>query len=141
MIIRRFGQWGCVLVAFDVDGTLDTSQGPVPWAWIERQRISMRDDGDPPIAVVVVSPSLMWPRDSPVIRFVDGDTRVENLRAAAAFFHEARLRLYVSDNGDWEAARAAGFVLVTPEDFIWGILPQEDLRSAAAAYPDPGRHL
>lgn len=96
-----------VLLAFDVDGTLDSSAGPVPVARL-RQLATL-----PGCVVVLVSPSAARPP-----HFVEyiSDDREANLRAAAERYPSA-LGLYVSDNGDREVARSAGFTYVDPSDF------------------------
>jgi hypothetical protein len=96
-----------VLLAFDVDGTLDSSAGPVPVARLHElaELAACR--------VVIVSPS---PARPPGFWEVISDDRAGNLRAAAAEF-PADLRLYVSDNEDRDAAKAAGFSYVDRHDF------------------------
>jgi ribonucleotide monophosphatase NagD (HAD superfamily) len=94
------------LVASDVDGTLDSSAGPVKVARLR----SLEGAG---IQVVIVSPSGARPAG-----FAEeiGGERTANLRAAHERFPSA-LCLYVSDNGDREVAKAAGFVYIEASDF------------------------
>jgi hypothetical protein len=96
-----------LLICCDVDGTLDSSAGPVP---VERLR---ELDHLPGCRVVIVSPSAARPSG-----FTEqvGDDRQANL-AAAADLWRAPLRLYLSDNGDREIAQAAGFTYIDPSDF------------------------
>lgn len=100
-----------VLVAFDVDGTLECGQppGPVPLA----QLAELTAAG---VGVAIVSPSGARPAGAPYPEFLDGD-RVVNLRAAAAAFGVG-LWLYVSDNRDQAAAREAGFSYIEAADFV-----------------------
>jgi hypothetical protein len=96
-----------VLLAFDVDGTLDSSAGPVPVARLHELATV------PGCAVVIVSPSPARP--SGFTEFI-ADDRLANLNAAAARY-PAPLRVYVSDNLDREIARQAGFTYVDRNDF------------------------
>lgn len=96
-----------VLLAFDVDGTLDSSAGPVPVARLHELA------GVPGCAVVIVSPSAARPGG--FTEFI-ADDRAANLAAAAARY-PADLSLYVSDNEDRDAARQAGFTYVDRGDF------------------------
>jgi hypothetical protein len=108
------------LLAFDVDGTLDTSSGPVKverllhlheiWGW----------------RIVIVSPSSAYPKRSEPIdgndslfpRFVAGPNRTDNLMAARAAYATEGIYLYVSDNGgDDVTALAAGYTYIHPKDF------------------------
>jgi hypothetical protein len=95
-----------VLLAFDVDGTLDSSAGPVPVARLHALQA-------PDCRVVIVSPSPARPPGFPEYL---GEDRAGNL-AAAADGWPADLCLYVSDNEDREAARLAGFIYVDRNDF------------------------
>lgn len=99
-----------ILIAFDCDGTIDSSDGPIP---ISR----LYDINIPPyIQVVMVSASPFCSR-LPFPRFVSENTRLENL-LAAAIRYPSTLNIYVSDNtGDDINARMAGFVYVHPKDF------------------------
>jgi hypothetical protein len=97
-----------VLIALDVDGTLDTAYGPVPFA-------SMRSLAEAGVPVAVVSPSSGWPGGLPT--FIAGPTRADNLRAARSLAPDATVRLYVSDNKDNVEAQLAGFALIEPQDF------------------------
>jgi hypothetical protein len=98
-----------VLLCFDVDGTLDSSAGPVPFA---RLRELVRLGAE----VAIVSPSLNWPVGM-LPALVAGPGRLDNL-VAAALKYPAELNLYISDNpGDEEVAKQAGFAFVRPEHF------------------------
>ena len=96
-----------VLIAFDVDGTLDCSQGPVS---VERLRY-LSTEG---IRIVIVSPSRNRPQGFE--ESIQGN-RFENLKAIPN--QEGLLfKLYISDNhGDDEVAKAAGFSFCHPWDF------------------------
>jgi hypothetical protein len=96
-----------VLLAFDVDGTLDSSAGPIRVEFLHALAEL------PATRVVIVSPSAARPPGFPE---EIGADRAANLRAAAAAW-PSDLRLYVSDNGDRDAAAAAGFSYVDRLDF------------------------
>jgi len=96
-----------VLICLDVDGTIETSAGPVAVSLLERLRDAGAD-------VVIVSPSSAKPQGFPVV--LDGATRGDCLRAAKALF-PADLCLYVSNNGDQAEAEGAGFSFVTEGEF------------------------
>lgn len=100
-----------VLIAFDCDLTLDTSQGPVK---VER----LHELNKPPyIQVVIVSASPFCAR-LPFPRYVSENTRFENLLAASKA-NPAILNIYVSDNpGDDIVAKNAGFAYIHPKDFV-----------------------
>ena len=95
-----------VLLAFDVDGTLDSSAGPVPVAQLHALE-------GPDCRVVIVSPSAARPPGFPEYL---GDDRAGNLQAAADAW-PADLYLYVSDNEDRDLARLAGYCYVDRHDF------------------------
>lgn len=90
-----------LLVCFDVDGTLETSAGPVTV-----QRLKDLEAGG--VAVVIVSPSSLRPKGFK--EKIEG-TRRDNLLAAKSLY-PAHVNLYVSDNGDMGEADAAGFTYV-----------------------------
>ena len=95
-----------VLVALDCDGTLDCSGGPIPV-----ERVLGLD-----AIVVVVSPSGAC-ASLPFPKFVDGQTRGENLRKAKQAYNQ-KLNIYVSDNpGDDQVAAQEGFTYIHPKDF------------------------
>lgn len=96
-----------VTVCFDVDGTLETSAGPVTVARLDE----LRQAG---ASVVVVSPSALRPHGFD--ERIDGPSRADNLRAAATDW-PADLLIYVSDNSDQAEAAAAGFCYVDRNDF------------------------
>ncbi len=105
-----------ILVCFDVDGTLDSSGGPVSFAWVKAcvQRLDF--------LAMVVSPSVAWPQGE-LPASLTGGSRADNLRAAAvACEPTATLRLYVSDNKDQAEAQAAGFVYIEAADFARGVI-------------------
>lgn len=105
-----------MLICFDVDGTLETSNGPVKTSRL----VSLKDWGH---RVIIVSPSPHFPRyadtDDPVFPNVSGnDTRLENLLEAKQMFGSEEFYLYISDNpGDDEVAKQAGFSFMHPKDF------------------------
>jgi FMN phosphatase YigB (HAD superfamily) len=99
-----------ILIAFDCDGTLDSSDGPIPTSKLHDL------NAFPYIQIVIVSPSPFCVQ-LPFPRFVSGDTRLENL-LAASLAYPASLNIYVSDNpGDDITAKNAGFIYVHPKDF------------------------
>ncbi len=102
-----------ILLAFDVDGTLDCSAGPVPVALLG----AIHHGGD--AAVVIVSPSPAYSGGLP--RHSHLQERRQNLAAAATMFPAARVRIYVSDNKDYAEAEAAGFCYVEAAEFAKGI--------------------
>jgi hypothetical protein len=107
-----------ILIAFDVDGTLDTSAGPVPFnLLVELLMIG--------IQVVIVSPSGAWPKaNHPGLDFANPDLgRQQNLEKAKAAFPAARVLFYVSDNPppDADMATAAGFLRIEAKEFMKGV--------------------
>lgn len=100
-----------VLIAFDCDGTIDSSDGPIP---ISR----LHELNRPPyIQVAIVSASPFCAR-LPFPRYVSENTRFENLLAASKA-NPAILNIYVSDNpSDDINAKNAGFAYIHPKDFI-----------------------
>ena len=103
-----------VLIAFDCDQTLDISGGPVPVSKL------YEINAPPYIQVVIVSPSRFCSK-LPFPRFVDGNTRLENL-LNAAIHYPSLLNIYVSDNGgDDINSKNAGFVYVHPKYFNFPI--------------------
>lgn len=103
-----------VLVAFDVDGTLETSQGPVKLATLDR----LIEAG---ARVVIVSPSGAAPPANRYQRILPngGGSRSGNLLEAKRLY-PADLCLYVSDNGDVGEAQAAGFIYIDRMAFWQG---------------------
>lgn len=99
-----------ILIAFDCDGTIDASDGPIPVS-------KLYDLNIPPyIQIVVVSASPFCAR-LPFPRFVSENTRLENL-LAAAIHYPSTINIYVSDNpGDDINAKMAGYVYIHPKDF------------------------
>lgn len=99
-----------ILIAFDCDGTLNSSDGPIPISRLHELNIP------PYIQVVIVSASPFCAR-LPFPRFVSENTRLENL-LAASLRYPALLNIYVSDNpGDDITARTAGFIYIHPKNF------------------------
>lgn len=96
-----------VLLAFDVDGTLETSADPVPVS-------ALRDLKDAGCVIVIVSPSNARPEG--FTECIGGPTRRDNLEAIAEYY-PCPLKLYVSDNQDRADAKAAGFTYVDAKDF------------------------
>jgi hypothetical protein len=105
------------LIAFDCDGTIDCSDGPIPASRLYEINIP------PYIQIVIVSESDFCSQ-LPFPRFVNDNrlrprsvTRLENL-LAAALRYPSLLNIYVSDNaGDDIIAKNAGFSYVHPKDF------------------------
>ncbi|MGH7252652.1 MAG: hypothetical protein ACREIE_02515 [Nitrospiraceae bacterium] len=89
--------------AFDIDGTIETSNGPVTVARIQE----LRQDGD---FVYLVSPSAARPKGLPILA---SGSRQDNLRAVKAMHPDEERFVYISDNGDIGDAQAAGF------EYIW----------------------
>jgi hypothetical protein len=89
-----------VLFAFDVDGTLWSSNGPVSKETVDR----LKALGG---AVVIVSPSGARPEG--YVAAIPGPNRRDNLLAARELVPDRPLRLYVSDNNDQGEAELAGF--------------------------------
>lgn len=99
-----------ILMAFDCDGSLNSSDGPIPVSRLHELNIP------PYIQVVIVSASPFCSR-LPFPRFVSENTRLENL-LAAAIRYPSTLNIYVSDNtGDDMNAKMAGFSYIHPKDF------------------------
>lgn len=101
-----------LVVAADVDGTLDCSMGPVSVDSL--RNLDMLDD----CTVVIVSPSGKRPQG--FAEEVSGD-RLANLLAVRRRF-PANIYIYVSDNSDNALSAQAGFVHCHPNDFR---LPEE----------------
>jgi hypothetical protein len=93
--------------AFDVDGTLETSAGPIRVARLQE----LVAEGHP---VVIVSPSGARPQGYP--EFIGGD-RGQNLREAANAYPEQDDHAYVSDNGDLAVARDWGWRYIWHREF------------------------
>jgi hypothetical protein len=89
--------------AFDVDGTLETSAGPIAISRLE----DLRRAGH---YVYLVSPSGARPRGFPVV--ASGAHRSDNLRIVKVMHPDESEFIYVSDNGDQIAATEAGFAYV-----------------------------
>jgi len=104
------------LLCFDVDGTLDCSNGPVSVTRLNE----WHDDPEGP-NVVIVSPSGAYVGHLP--RCSDKPTRRECLNAAARMVgvQDQDLLLYVSDNKDYEEAHAAGFCYIEAAEFAKGM--------------------
>jgi hypothetical protein len=113
-----------VVIAFDVDGTLETSAGPVK---IDRMNDLIKAGVD----VWIVSPSGLSPnrRTTEPTNFpevINGD-RLANLNkvkesygagAVAQWLNGAPfLFLYVSDNKDYDIAKQAGFSYIEAQQF------------------------
>lgn len=99
-----------ILIAFDCDGTMNSSDGPIPVS------ILYEINSPPYIHVVIVSGSPFCSQ-LPFPRFVSENTRLENL-LAAAIRYPSTLNIYVSDNtGDDMTAKMAGYIYVHPKDF------------------------
>lgn len=103
-----------VLVAFDVDGTLETSQGPVKLTTLAKLLEAGAD-------IAIVSPSNAYPLGLAYLRCLPdgGGSRSANLLEAKRRF-PSDLYLYVSDNGDIGEAQVAGFIYVDRMAFWQG---------------------
>jgi hypothetical protein len=105
-----------ILIAFDVDGTLSTSAGPVPIETL----VALYHPGY--IEIAVVSPSTAWPKD--LLKQFDrsyGD-RLMGLQLIAQEYKSSMIRLYVSDNKDMAIAEAAGYCYIEAAEFAKGIV-------------------
>jgi hypothetical protein len=91
--------------AFDVDGTLASSAGPITDALL----IGLQHRGD---YVYIVSPSSARPPFFPIVLPNGGGDRVANLQAVKAMHPDEDRFIYVSDNGDIAAAEEAEFEYV-----------------------------
>ena len=104
-----------IILAFDVDGTLDCSNGPVPVSWLNQvheARVA---------SVVIVSPSGAYV--GPLPRVSGNPQRKDNLVGARLLYGSSPMYcLYVSDNKDHTEAEAAGFLYVEAIDFARGIV-------------------
>ena len=81
------------------------------------------DETLPAVAVAVVSPSAAWPKDKfPWLDRATGN-RVADLRHFVDEHPGALVRLYVSDNKDYQVAAAAGFCYIEAAEFAKGIVP------------------
>jgi len=96
--------------AFDVDGTLASSAGPIS----DVELIGLQHRGD---YVYIVSPSAARPKLFPVVLPHGGGSRQENLRAVRAMHPDEDRFIYVSDNGDLPEANAAEFEYVWHNEF------------------------
>jgi beta-phosphoglucomutase-like phosphatase (HAD superfamily) len=105
-----------ILLAFDVDGTLDSSAGPVRWAFV--RSLESYD-----IKIGVVSPSGAAPPDARKYLAPSG-LRRDNLALFAAEYPTANIRLYISDNNDAAESEAAGFAYVDRSEFAKGLWPR-----------------
>jgi hypothetical protein len=95
-----------VLIAFDVDGTLETTGGPITLEMLNQLQAAGA-------FIAIVSPSALRPREFPT--FIGSD-RTQNLLAAKKEY-PADLSIYVSDNGDHDEAELAGFIYIDRFDF------------------------
>jgi hypothetical protein len=98
-----------MVVAFDIDGTLETSSGPVSTALLR----SIQRGGS---YVYLVSPSSARPQGFPIL--ANGTQRRDNLLAVKAMHPDEENFIYVSDNGDQAEAEAAGFEYQWPSAFV-----------------------
>jgi hydroxymethylpyrimidine pyrophosphatase-like HAD family hydrolase len=90
--------------AFDIDGTLETSSGPVTISRLD----DLRRAGH---YVYLVSPSEARPKGLPIV--AGGAHRSDNLRQVKAMHPDEAEFIYVSDNGDMTAAAEAGW------EYVW----------------------
>jgi hypothetical protein len=105
-----------ILFAFDIDGTLSTSAGPVKWdkvVMLHRVLAACRGG-----ACGIVSPSAAWPRsDIPAHLPMGGGSRRANLEDMAMQYPNATEKVYVSNNNDQAEAAAAQFEYMTELEF------------------------
>ena len=94
------------LLCFDVDGTLEQSEGPIPLQ-------ALHDLSAQGHMIVIVSPSPLRPKNEPVPEFLSVDRR-KNLRDARQEYpHEQAV--YISDNdGDDVLSSEVDFEYVHP---------------------------
>jgi hypothetical protein len=94
---------------FDVDGTLETSDGPIPIAVLAGLKCDHY--------VYLVSPSSARPHGFPIV--VSQTSRVESLRQVKKMHPDTPDEefLYISDNGDQREAQLAGFRYVWHNEF------------------------
>lgn len=97
--------------AFDIDGTLETSGGPVKTSMLLSLQRRVHRLGS---YVYLVSPSMARPPGFPVVLV---GTRHENLEHIKALHPDEEDFVYVSDNKDHGEAELAGFLFVDAEDF------------------------
>lgn len=132
-LVRKEGE-PVILIALDVDGTLDTSGGPVPWKVVEFVHFHT-----PPgiVRIAVVSPSPHWPGSEAtgIPLFADGATRAENLKMAADEFPWCTERYYLSDNADQGEAADAGFEYVDRAEWPRVVARVADAALAVRAKP------
>jgi hypothetical protein len=94
---------------FDVDGTLESSSGPVSLSDLDALM-------DMDHVVLIVSPSSAVPER--YAKCLTEGTRADNLKEARKMFDGGTEYIYVSDNpGDEEVAREAGFTFLHPNDW------------------------
>jgi hypothetical protein len=95
--------------AFDIDGTLETSAGPIPISVLEGLKCDHY--------VYLVSPSAARPKGFPIV--LSSSSRVESLRQVKAMHPDTEPDdfIYVSDNGDQREAQLAGFRYVWHNEF------------------------
>jgi hypothetical protein len=96
--------------AFDVDGTLASSAGPISDAAL----IGLQHEGH---YVYIVSPSAARPPFFPIVLPDGGGDRAANLKAVKAMHPDEDRFIYVSDNGDTAAAEQAGFEYLPHTEF------------------------
>lgn len=105
-----------ILICLDVDGTLDSSNGPVRWEALKHLAAGTG------AVLRIVSPSNLIPPNTDGFRCLHpSGQRHDNLRLARDELPQAALRLYVSDNNDRAAAELAGFAYVDAKEFSWGL--------------------
>ena len=95
--------------AFDVDGTLETSAGPISIAVLQGLKCDHY--------VYLVSPSAARPKGFPIV--VSSSSRVESLRQVRKMHPDEPDEgfLYISDNGDQREAQLAGFTYIWHNEF------------------------
>lgn len=93
------------LLCFDVDGTLDIADGPIPVAALH----TLAEEH----MVIIVSPSPLRPKEAGFPEFLSVDRKKNLLDAREAHFHEHQG--YISDNdGDDHLSAEVGFEYVHP---------------------------
>ena len=97
------------LLCFDVDGTLDMGDGPIPLAALHTLAQEHM--------VVIVSPSPLRPKDAGFPQFLSVDRKKNLLDAQEAHSSHGHV-VYISDNpGDDHLSAEVGFEYVHPRDF------------------------
>lgn len=97
-----------IVIAYDVDGTLWTSNGPIT----EERFLQLNENN----LSFIVSPSPAG-EGIPVLH-VSGPDRLTNLLRVKTISGPADLYLYISDNKDYQIAKDAGFTYIEAAQFV-----------------------